>query len=188
MDVDSGNQHKHKTGRLVATHPKTMISKSRLIFAIVTATVCIPTMRLSHACTVGDETIVSSFVMSAGCLVRRSNANEILLVKDSDGLWSFPAGNLNCNENSANAAGRETREEAGVSVNVGESVCGNIENDFIGYCCTEDPSGQTPSPDGNEVEDAQWFTRDELDSLSDSDLDFPEQRKLLEDVVDGILC
>ena len=155
---------------------------------VITSTTIVA-LPLSHTCTVGDESSVSSTPMAAGCLVRRSTGNGILLIKNSDDLlWAFPAGNVDCNEDSADTAGRETYEEAGVSVTVGESVCGVTETEFIGYCCEEDPDGQTPSPDASEIEDAQWFTRDELDRLPDSELRFPEQRGLLEDVVDGIIC
>jgi 8-oxo-dGTP pyrophosphatase MutT (NUDIX family) len=165
---------------------------SRMIQSLVVVallTLCLKENFSCSACSTADKDSVF-FPDSAGCLIRNSD-NQILLVKDTNGEWSFPGGSIDCFEDAEGAAERETYEEAGVTVTVGATACGDATNAFQGYCCTENPSGQTPSIDNNvdnEIVDAQWLTRAELDALADSQLKFPYQRELLEDVVDGTIC
>lgn len=163
-------------------------SKS-LIAIVITMALSIKKDLSCEACYEPDKDLVTN-PSSAGCLVRNSY-DEILLVKDTNDQWTFPAGSLDCLEDGEDGAERETSEEADVTVTVGSAICGNVDNDFVGYCCTENPEGQTPSIDNNvddQITDAQWMNRTQLDSLGDDDLKYPSQRELLENVVDGIYC
>src|SRR5207302_9849230 len=55
------------------------------------------------------------FQPTAACLIR-DNDGRILLVRHGEGWWSLPAGAVDPVETPAEAARRETREEASVEV------------------------------------------------------------------------
>ncbi len=77
---------------------------------------------------------------TAACLIR-DNDGQILLVRHVEGWWSFPAGAVDPGETPAEAARRETREEASVEVELL-----NIAGVFGGY-----PDFHAFYPNGDEV-------------------------------------
>lgn len=146
-----------------------------------------------HACETGVHVW---YPLAAGCLVRNDNGELLLVQSADDAKWTFPAGSRSSIfEKGGDIAARETLEEAGVTVVVGEEACGVKSfgffsaNLFIGYCCSEDPTGQTPSTnDPSEIAQAQFLDRNTVAGFMDEDLRFPDQKQLLLDVIDGNLC
>lgn len=109
---------------------------------------------------------------AAGCLTVRDGA--ILLVRTSAG-WSIPGGYVDAGEGSAQAAVRETGEEAGVTVTAGPVACTVPATGFVAHTCTP-VAGAAPTADGTETSDARWFDAEALRALPDRDLRFPDQR------------
>ncbi|HET7572956.1 MAG TPA: NUDIX domain-containing protein [Gaiellaceae bacterium] len=117
------------------------------------------------------------FFPSAACLVR-DDEGRVLLVRSSFGRWTLPAGAVDPGETPAEAAVRETREEAGVEVELISlaGVFGGYPHFRIVY-----PNGDeaawvtslfearivagTPEPDGDEVVEVRWATLDEARDL-----------------------
>jgi len=104
---------------------------------------------------------------------------RILLVQHMESkLWGIPGGIVDPHELPADAAVRETWEEAGVFVEL-EAILGVFAGEH--FCCTFDNGDQlavvetlfsarvvsgTPRPDGVETADVRFVYRDELDRLS----------------------
>jgi len=100
--------------------------------------------------------------------------NRVLLAKrDSEnhgGLWDSPGGYLDNGEHPFDGLRRETMEEVGVKIEVGEFLCFTIEEDFY----SEDPearclaisfrckyvSGEAEAKD--ETSEVRWFAKDEI--------------------------
>src|ERR1700751_3557193 len=80
------------------------------------------------------------FQPTAACLIR-DDADRVLLVRHVGGWWSLPAGAVDPGETPAEAARRETREEASV-----EGYLVGIAGVFGGY-----PDFHTVCPNGDEV-------------------------------------
>ncbi len=110
---------------------------------------------------------------AAGCLTVRDH--RILLVKSRSGAWSIPGGYVEGGETSAQAAVRETREEAGIPVKAGGPACAAPRKRFVAHVCTA-AAGLEPSADGTETIDARFFTAAELQALPEAQLRFPAQR------------
>jgi ADP-ribose pyrophosphatase YjhB (NUDIX family) len=74
--------------------------------------------RMRRACPACDRIIFRDLKVAAGVLVEREG--KVLLVRRSgglrQGLWSFPAGFVECDEHPAETAVRECREETGLEV------------------------------------------------------------------------
>ena len=133
------------------------------------------------------------FPKAAGCLITNGSNRDLLLVKNPDGEWTFPAGNrAGIFENGRGIAERETKEEAGIDGTVDDWVCSSDGIlgiwSFVGYCCTADNDSQAPSPDGDEVTEAKYMSRSELAGLSSAELRFPDQQDFLLSVIDGTYC
>jgi 8-oxo-dGTP pyrophosphatase MutT (NUDIX family) len=103
---------------------------------------------------------------------------RLLLVQDKgSGLWGLPSGIIDPHELPADAAVRETWEEAGVFVELthilgvfaGEHFSGVYSNgDQVAVVATVFAARVvrgTPRPDHEETSDARFFTFDEIDSL-----------------------
>ncbi|MEZ4235106.1 MAG: NUDIX domain-containing protein [Myxococcota bacterium] len=110
---------------------------------------------------------------AAGCVVVVDH--EVLLVQQLDGRWTIPAGYVDPGEDSAQAAVRETWEEAKVRVRAGPPYCAVPANRFVAHACVVD-GAPAPAGDGSETRDARFFGRDALAALPDSALRFPAQR------------
>ncbi len=106
--------------------------------------------------------------------------DRILLVRHAAaGLWGFIGGMVEPEEHPTVAAARETREETGLDVEVGDLVTvargpgytvrygnGDVTSYVTAVYRARIVAG-TERPDGDEVDDVRWFERHEL---SDADL------------------
>ena len=113
-------------------------------------------------------------VVCVGAVVR--NASRVLLVRQTKGhplqhQWTIPWGGLQVGESPADAAVRETREEAGVLCEV-SGLLGIQELPFpqegwIGVIFLARHLEGTPRGDGREADAARYFDRDALDALKE---------------------
>ena len=112
-----------------------------------------------------------------GCVFDRSG--RLLVARHGDvGLWASPGGGIDPDERPQDAVVRELREELGIEVEVRGliGVYGGPEFRTLYpnghevayviavYGCAL-VSG-TPTPDGDEINDARWVTEQELDGLT----------------------
>ena len=108
----------------------------------------------------------------------RDDAGRLLLVRSADtGRWQTIGGTIEPDEDPADAAVREAKEEAGVDVALGRVLAVTGGPDFrITYPNGDVCScvsvvydavvvGGTPVPDDDEVTEVGWFAVDELDGL-----------------------
>jgi 8-oxo-dGTP pyrophosphatase MutT (NUDIX family) len=117
------------------------------------------------------------FQPTAACLIRDS-ADRVLLVRHVDGWWTLPAGAVDPGETPAQAARRETREEASVEVEL-LSIAGVFGGypDFHAFYPNGDEvawvatvfearirSG-VPTPGDDETGEVRWATRAEAFEL-----------------------
>jgi len=109
---------------------------------------------------------------AAGCVA--VDQGKLLMVRDATG-WTIPAGRMEAGESSADAAARETREEAGVEVMAGPPVCAVVKNDFVAHACVTQGTLPTPTA-GSEVSAARWVSAQELQAMSPTELRYPAQR------------
>jgi 8-oxo-dGTP pyrophosphatase MutT (NUDIX family) len=133
------------------------------------------------------------FFPSSACLIR--DGDKLLLVKHVEGHWTLPAGAVDPGERPAEAAQRETLEEAGIVVEpfriVGVYGGGP---DFSGVYSNGDRaawvttlfearlvSGE-PKPSDDETADVRWATFDEAFALELS----ASTRWMLQRVLDGV--
>jgi 8-oxo-dGTP pyrophosphatase MutT (NUDIX family) len=107
---------------------------------------------------------------TAACLIR-DNDGRILLVRHGAGWWSLPAGAVDPGETPAEAARRETREEASVEVellSIGGVFGGDPDfhafypnGDEIAWVATVFEARITsgiPAPGDDETAEARWVT------------------------------
>ena len=111
-------------------------------------------------------------VRAAGCFVMRGDA--LLMVQNAAGDWSIPGGFVEAGESSAQAAVRETREEAGIEVTAGPPRCAVASKGFVAHTCTVADPRALPRADGDETTAVQFVTASALKSLP---LRFPDQRE-----------
>ncbi len=106
------------------------------------------------------------------------HGDRVLLIKRSKapraGQWSLPGGAQHLGETLAEAARRELREEAGIEVILGEIIAtlDLIDRDDEGrvryHYTLIDFAAEALSADvqpGDDAAEAQWFDRQDLDSL-----------------------
>jgi ADP-ribose pyrophosphatase YjhB (NUDIX family) len=123
---------------------------------------------------IGSELLL---VPSVAVLIKDAD-DRVLLVYETDAdAWSVPGGSIDVDERPEDAARRETREEAGVDVELEGivTVVGGPEfhthyrnGDEVAYVATVYAArvvGGIPTADGDETSDVRWFARDELTSL-----------------------
>ena len=118
---------------------------------------------------------MSETVVCVGAVVRQSDG--VLLVRQSpghslEGQWTIPWGQLDSGESPTVAVLRETREEAGVIVEV-EGLLGvqELPVPWLGmlglvFLCTHVDG--VPAPDGRETDAAQYFGVDQLAEIADA--------------------
>jgi ADP-ribose pyrophosphatase YjhB (NUDIX family) len=112
-------------------------------------------------------------------VVARDAAGRLLLVRDRDsGLWGFPGGIVEPLELPADAAVRETWEEAGVEVELtrivgvfGGPACTTTyaNGDRLAWVATvfaARVAGGRPRPDTTETSDARLVTDDEFSAMA----------------------
>lgn len=110
---------------------------------------------------------------AAGCLAVHEGA--LLVVRTREG-WSIPGGYVEDGETSAEAAVRETREEAGVVVGAGPAYCAVASKAFVAHRCRVVSPRPEPRPDAVESFEARWMDAAALRALQEDMLRFPAQR------------
>ncbi|WP_049573188.1 NUDIX domain-containing protein [Nonomuraea sp. SBT364] len=123
---------------------------------------------------VGSELLMLPSVN--GCVF--DGSGRLLVARHGDiGLWATPGGGVDPDERPEDAVVRELREELGIEVEVRGLIGAYGGPDFrtlypnghqvayviITYACAI-VSG-TPTPDGDEINDARWVTEPELAGL-----------------------
>ncbi|HET7568921.1 MAG TPA: NUDIX domain-containing protein [Gaiellaceae bacterium] len=132
------------------------------------------------------------FWPSAACLVREGD--RVLLVRTGHGHWTLPAGAVDPGETPAQAAIRETREEASIDVEVTDllGVFGGYPHFRLTYPNGDEVAwvtslfaarivGGAPAPDGDETVETRWVTLEEARTLGAS----PATLHMLESVAAG---
>ena len=108
---------------------------------------------------------------SAGCLIERRR--KMLIVRHlMSGKLGMPAGFGESGESAQCTAHRETWEEAGVAVQVGELLWEDPANDFYLFACYLEGDRDQSGPDGVEIEAVMWLDPHGLES---SQWRFPDQ-------------
>jgi len=126
------------------------------------------------------------------CLVR--DGDRVLLVQHTEGRWTLPGGAMEPGETPAEAARRETLEEASVDVELTRiaGVFGGDPDFHMTYPNGDEVAwvttlfeativGGTPAPGDDETVDTRWATFDEAVELGVS----PATQHMLESVRDG---
>jgi ADP-ribose pyrophosphatase YjhB (NUDIX family) len=120
------------------------------------------------------------------------NGCEFLLIRQTQGHWTFPKGHSEGNETAIQSALREFREETGLEeVHIIESpsfitqyefpsATGMVEKTVV-YFLGEVRSGQTLHTEANEVQDAAWLSYTEALSR----LTFDSMKELFRSAVDS---
>ncbi|MFI7248137.1 NUDIX hydrolase [Micromonospora chalcea] len=119
----------------------------------------------------------NSIVVAVTVFVQDELGRVLLIQRTDNGLWALPGGGQDFGEYIAETAVRETREEAGVEIEVTSVVGiytnpnhvveysdGEVRQQFSICFRGRYVSGQpTPSDESSEV---RWVARDELDDLT----------------------
>ncbi|MEU8337911.1 NUDIX hydrolase [Micromonospora tulbaghiae] len=119
----------------------------------------------------------NSIVVAVTVFVQDESGRVLLIQRTDNGLWALPGGGQDFGEYIAETAVRETREEAGVEVEVTSVVGiytnpnhvveysdGEVRQQFSICFRGRYVSGQpTPSDESSEV---RWVAREELDDLT----------------------
>jgi len=119
----------------------------------------------------------NSIVVAVTVFVLDDRGRVLLIKRTDNDLWALPGGAQDFGEYIAETAARETREEAGVEIEVCDVVGiytnpnhvveysnGEVRQQFSICFRARYVSGEpTPSDESSEV---RWFARDELDALN----------------------
>lgn len=101
-------------------------------------------------------------------LFRRNPNLEVLLVKDEDGHWAFPGGQLNDNETAEEAAWRELKEETDIvpkTLNFVKTFYHDKEHKLkVSHVFYSEISKDTKVKNKSDVETSKWFpVNEEID-------------------------
>lgn len=97
-------------------------------------------------------------VTKAGTIIIEQDSSQTLLILDRrSGLWGFPKGAIEQNENVCQAAIRETYEETGIKL-VQESLgpCWSCKNIVLFHVSISQET-ELQLQDTREIEDIRWF-------------------------------
>ena len=145
---------------------------------------------------VARESVYRTIHRVVSKVVITNSKHEILMAKVSRGFftgcWTLPGGFVDYGEHPRSAAEREAKEELGVMIQIpdprGESgavvdgydlglVQTEIFNDeginwvSFTYCCETDLDGQQIIPKDDEIEKAEWFSKEEALKMAVSQFD-----------------
>jgi 8-oxo-dGTP pyrophosphatase MutT (NUDIX family) len=151
---------------------------SSLQLKLLRATLCAALVLLLQACTAatpgcsivaGEAHVVEG---NAGCLVERNR--EMLVVRHlMSGKLGMPAGYGEPGESAQCTAHRETWEEAGLAVRVGELLWEDPKNDFFLFACRlADKRSVSPGSDAAEIAAVLWL---DPHGIEPSQWRFPDQ-------------
>lgn len=107
----------------------------------------------------------------AGCLLQKDG--KFLLVQEKQqkvyGLWNLPAGHVDINETIQSAAKREVLEETGYIVELGDEIAIFHESATkpVKHIYRADIIGGELQIQEDEILDAKWLSRDEVEALRD---------------------
>lgn len=120
---------------------------------------------------IGNERLIG---VGAAVAVVRTDGRLLMIRRQDNGLWFFPAGYANLGETVAHTAVREVREETGLHV-VPERIAGVYSSPQfhhtypnghqvkdVGVLFRARLVGGTPQPDGAEITELAWMTPAEL--------------------------
>lgn len=98
--------------------------------------------------------------------ILQSSSNRFLLVKGRrSGKWSFPKGHIEAGETALECVCREVKEETGFQILPAPIRCVPLRGGT--YYLFWMPVEPTPEPrDTDEIEEADWFTAEEIRKLS----------------------
>jgi ADP-ribose pyrophosphatase YjhB (NUDIX family) len=99
---------------------------------------------------------------------KRTDKRTIVLVQRANGKWCLPAGFLNTGEHPSDAAKRETKEEGGMTITVGEIPVRILtppgKNQNLIFYCAETSDGVLQH--GSDAKDVKEFAADELPEIA----------------------
>ena len=103
-------------------------------------------------------TLFSVVSSHGGCFISRNN--QVLLIQQTTGLWAIPGGHQDNQESGQETARRETLEESGYHVSVGEELI-IMRDAFHIYRCNILPIPQQ-GLDKDEVRQVQWISHEDI--------------------------
>jgi len=153
---------------------------------------------------VARESVYRTLHRVVSKVIITNSQGEILMAKIARGFftgcWTLPGGFVDYAEHPREAAEREALEELGVSIEIPDprGECGTekpggqgnfVQSEIFNeeginwvsftYKCEEDLVGQEVVPKDDEIEDAQWFSREEALNLAVSLFDIEAIKKLV---------
>ena len=120
-------------------------------------------------------TLFSVVSSHGGCFISRNN--QVLLIQQTTDLWAIPGGHQDNHESGQETAQRETFEESGYHVSVGEELL-LIREAFHIYRCDILPLPQE-GIDKDEVKQVQWISKEDI--IKGMAWRFPEEAKHYKD-------
>ena len=102
--------------------------------------------------------------VAAACALVSNDAGDILLVKTIKRGWDIPGGQVELGEALTEAAIRETREEAGVQIELGalRVINSNLARSILIFGYHAQYVSGEPTPQPGEIEAVQWVKRDDV--------------------------